>query len=277
MKIACVQLNSGDELQENLRRAQAWVEEAANAGACIVILPENFAWCARDEAARKALAVSLQDSPIVAWMRALSSRLGIVLVGAGLPLAGSRKGKARNAAVVVECGEVLAAYAKMHLFDVEIPGESWHESAHTEAGERPVIVETMGLRIGLAICYDLRFPELFRAYAGCDLMALGAAFTVPTGKAHWEALLRARAIENQCYVAAAAQWGRHPGGRETFGHSMIIGPWGEVCAVLEEGEGVIAAELDRSRIADVRRRLPALAHRRAVAAPLVVQGRSKGA
>ena len=264
MKIACVQMNAGSDVAANLTRAEHWLRQAAQEGARLVVLPENFAWCAKDEAARRALARPVEDSPLVHWLCETSARFGLALIGAGLPLAGRQRHKAQNAAVAVENGEVRAVYAKMHLFDIELPGESWQESAHTEAGTHPVVVKLAGVSVALAICYDLRFPELFRASAGCDLIALGAAFTVPTGRAHWEVLVRARAIENQCYVAAAAQWGRHPGGRETFGHTMIVDPWGEVLACRPEGEGIVVAELDRAHLAEVRRRLPALAHRRPI-------------
>ena len=257
-------MNSGGEVAANLARASDRLAQAVAEGARIVVLPENFAWCARDEAARRALARPVEDSPLVQWLCEASARHGVAIVGAGLPLAGREAGKVQNAAVAVEDGRVRAVYAKMHLFDVELPDESWRESAHTEAGAHPVVVELAGVSVALAVCYDLRFPELFRAAAGCELIALGAAFTVPTGRAHWEVLVRARAIENQCYVAAAAQWGRHPGGRETYGHTMIAGPWGEVLACRPEGEGIVVAELDRARLVELRRRLPALAHRRAI-------------
>jgi len=261
IRVGCIQLSSGDRVSANLARAEHWLAHAAALGVRIAVLPENFAHCAAGDRGAMRLAKPLSASYLVRWLKASSRRYGLAIVACGMPLAG--RNKPRNACIVVDQGRFRAAYAKMHLFEIRLGGGRIREADAMEPGRRPVIVRVAGLRIGLAICYDLRFPELFCAYLGCDLIALGAAFTVPTGRAHWEVLLRARAIENQCYLAAAAQWGTHPGGRKSWGHSMIVDPWGRVLARLEAGEGLIVADLSKTRLQAVRRRLPALSHRRA--------------
>jgi len=185
--------------------------------------------------------------------------------GGTLPLASGEEGRVRNANLVFSpTGEQVARYDKIHLFRYDNGREQYDEGRTLRAGSEPVSFDAAGLRVGLSICYDLRFPELYRALMQppCDLLCVPSAFTHPTGSAHWEVLLRARAIENQCYVVAAAQGGRHENGRRTFGHSLIVDPWGEVVAMLPEGEGVVAGEVRRERIAEVRAQLPALEHRR---------------
>ena len=188
----------------------------------------------------------------------------MAIIGGSVLLQGD-KGRLRNACPVFDAaGRLLAIYDKIHLFDVEVAGELYRESAIVQPGDCPVMAEVGGFKTGLSICYDLRFPELYRHYAGqgCNLISMVAAFTETTGRAHWQPLLQARAIENQCYLLASAQWGRHADNRHTWGHSMIIDPWGEIVAELPEGEGVITAVLSVDKLQSVRRSLPALRHRR---------------
>ena len=184
------------------------------------------------------------------------------LIGGTVPLACTRPTRVRNACLVYgPDGTRRARYDKIHLFGLDKGGEKFDEGATIEAGRTPVVVDVDDWRIGLSVCYDLRFPELYRALSPVDLIVVPSAFTYTTGAAHWEILLRARAIENQCYVLAPAQGGRHENGRRTWGHTMLIDPWGDVLSVREEGEGVVAGTLERARLADVRRSLPALKHR----------------
>ncbi len=190
---------------------------------------------------------------------------GLWLIGGTLPLRAGAPDRARNACCVYGPDGTLAArYDKIHLFRFETERESYDEARVLEAGAEPVALQAGALRVGLSVCYDLRFPELYRALCAppCDVLSVPAAFTYTTGRAHWELLLRARAVENQCYVLAAAQGGTHENGRRTWGHSMVVDPWGEVLAVRAEGEGVVIAEIDEKRMAAVRKQLPALEHRR---------------
>ncbi|MDX8402376.1 MAG: carbon-nitrogen hydrolase family protein [Mariprofundaceae bacterium] len=263
LRAACIQMNSGEDTAANMDMAAHLLAQAAARHAQLAVLPENFAFMSMDDAARSTWAAPLDASPFVAFLRECALRHRMAVIGGGLPLTGSRpdaEGRAYNAAVAVDAsGAVAAVYRKMHLFDASLKGEGYRESASTLAGQRPVQVDIEGWRIGLAICFDLRFPALFQHHAqhGAAALVVTAAFTVPTGRAHWEALLRARAIENQCFVLAAAQAGTHPGGRRTWGHSMIIDPWGRKLAGLKgEKEGVIVAELKARRLAEVRRRIP---------------------
>ncbi len=263
LRAAVIQMCSGDDLETNLACARALLEQAARAGARLALLPENFPFMGADEDARRRVAEPEEDSRILRFLGETARALDMAVIGGGIPLAGDGDARVRNACPAVDReGHVVAIYDKMHLFDVDLPGETWRESASTVPGQRPVAVTLDGWRVGLSICYDLRFPELYRAHAGVEIISVAAAFTVPTGRAHWEVLLRARAIENQCYVLAAAQSGEHPGGRRTWGHSMIVDPWGRVLGCREQGEGVLVADLDRAELARVRERLPALTHRR---------------
>jgi len=264
LRAAVIQMQSCDALEANLARARALLEEAAGGGARLALLPENFAFMAASEAGRREVAEPEDTSRILRFLADAARELKMAIIGGGVPLsAAGDDARVRNACPAFDrTGKLLAIYDKMHLFDVDLPGEHWRESASTVPGACPVAVEVEDWRIGLSICYDLRFPELYRALAGAEIMTVAAAFTVPTGRVHWEALLRARAIENQCYLLAAAQTGEHPGGRRTWGHSMIVDPWGEVVAMREAGEGVLYADLNRDRVREVRASLPALKHRR---------------
>ncbi len=262
VRIAAVQMVSGPDVDANLRVAAELIAEAAAAGARLVALPEYFPLLSADETAKVRIRERDGDGPLQDFLRDSARRHGICVVGGTLPLAAGAAGKVRNSTLVYDAaGERLARYDKIHLFGFRKGEEHYDEAATIEAGSTPVVFDSPAGRSGLSVCYDLRFPELFRAMGELDLIILPAAFTHTTGQAHWEVLLRARAIENQCYVLAPAQGGRHPSGRVTWGHSMLIDPLGEVLACRAEGPGVVVAEVDPARIAAVRASLPALRHR----------------
>jgi predicted amidohydrolase len=273
MKIAAVQMVSTPSVDTNLEAARRLVGRAAAEGATLVVLPEYFCLMGRSDRDKLAVAEVPGDGPIQRMLAQTARAHGVWLIGGTLPLAldaaavasGSVE-RVMNADLVFSPqGEQIARYDKMHLFAFDNGRERYDEGRTLRAGHSPVAVDVDGWRVGLSVCYDLRFPELYRALARppCDLIAVPSAFTHTTGAAHWEVLLRARAIENQCYVVAAAQGGTHENGRRTFGHSLIVDPWGEVVACRrDDGEGVVVAELQRARIAEVRRQLPALEHRR---------------
>lgn len=273
MRIAAVQMVSTPDVERNLDAARRLVAQAAADGAALVALPEYFCLLGRGERDKLGLAETPGDGPIQRALSGMARENRVWLIGGTLPMriAGDADHACNACCVYAPDGALAARYDKMHLFSFKTGNEDHDESRVLHAGDRRVAFDATeagdaaALRVGLSICYDLRFPELYRALgadAPCDLLSVPAAFTYPTGEAHWELLLRARAVENQAYVIAAAQGGRHENGRRTWGHSMIVDPWGEVLGCLPEGEGVVSAELDRTRIEDVRRRLPALAHRR---------------
>jgi deaminated glutathione amidase len=263
LKIASVQMISGPEVVPNLATAARWVAEAAEIGARLVALPEYFPLIGATDEARLAARESEGHGPIQDFLAETAMKHGIWLVGGSIPLAARDPRKLLNSCLVFDDhGRQVARYDKIHLFGFTKGAEHYDEAATIEPGEQVVTVNTPVGRVGLAICYDLRFPELFRAMGAVDLLIVPAAFTDTTGRAHWETLLRTRAIENQCYLMASAQGGQHPTGRMTHGNSMIIDPWGEILARMDKGEGVIAAELDAARIAEVRTSLPALKHRK---------------
>ncbi len=263
LRAAVIQMCSGDDVDTNLDRARRWLERAAAEGADVALLPENFAFMGEGGQARLAVAEPETDSRVVRFLAETARRLDMAIMGGGVPLRHPDGRRVRNACPALSRqGALLGVYDKMHLFDVDLPEESHRESETTAAGDAPLAVRIGSWRLGLSICYDLRFPELYRRYAGCEAVCVAAAFTVPTGEAHWETLLRARAVENQCFVLAAAQFGEHPGGRRTWGHSMIVDPWGEIVAGPLRGEGVAWADLSMARLASVRQVLPALKHRR---------------
>ncbi len=268
MKIAAVQMVSTPDVARNLEAAHRLIAQAADDGAGLVALPEYFCVMGRQERDKLAVAEAPGDGPVQAMLSGTAREFGIWLVGGTLPLRCDDPGRVLNAnAVYAPDGSLAARYDKIHLFRFEREAngvrESYDEGRAIQAGRVPTALAAGPLRLGLSVCYDLRFPELYRALMTppCDLIAVPAAFTYTTGQAHWELLLRARAVENQCYVIAPAQGGRHENGRRTWGHSMIVDPWGEVLATLPEGEGVASAELDPARIAEVRAQLPALTHR----------------
>jgi nitrilase len=260
--IAAVQMISGPDVAPNLVEAARLIAAAAARGARLVALPEYFPLIGASDAARLAAREADGAGPIQDFLAATAQKHGVWLVGGSLPLVADDPRKLRNSCLVYDdSGRRVARYDKIHLFGFKKGDEFYDEAETIEAGNQPIAFDTPFGRIGLAICYDLRFPELFRALGAVDLLILPAAFTETTGRAHWEMLLRARAVENQCYLLASAQGGRHPNGRMTHGNSMIIDPWGEVLDRLDKGAGVVAGQLDPARIADVRASLPALRHR----------------
>jgi len=266
MKVAVIQMISTPEVAPNLATAARLLDEAASAGAQLAVLPEYFPLIGASDVDRLAAREAEGSGPIQTFLADTARRLGLWLVAGSIPLEAQDPAKLRNSTLVFDDqGKQVGRYDKIHLFGFRKGDEYYDESATIEAGDRPLALDTPFGHLGLGICYDLRFPELFRQLGAdrpLDLLALPAAFTDTTGKAHWEMLLRARAVENQCYVLASAQGGRHPTGRMTHGNSMIIDPWGEVLARLDKGEGVVTAEIDPARIAEVRTSLPALQHRK---------------
>lgn len=265
--VALIQLVSGADTARNLRDAGALLERVHDAGAALAVLPENFAFMGRDDAARVGKAETPGDGPIQEFLSATASRLGLTIVGGTVPLATTDPTRPRSACLVFDpAGRQIARYDKIHLFDVALPGgaERYRESASTSPGDEIVVVDTSVGRVGLAVCYDLRFPELFRLLQerGADLIAVPSAFTATTGAAHWEVLVRARAVENLTMVIAAGQGGRHDGGRVTHGHSMIVDAWGGVLDVLPHGAGTIVTAFDRDAQQRMRTEFGALAARR---------------
>jgi predicted amidohydrolase len=259
-------MNSGPDVTRNLGVAGALLSEAAAAGAVLAVLPENFAIMGAKEADRLAVAEAPGAGPIQDAMAELAQKLSLWIVAGTLPLRARDAHKVAPASLVFDArGRQVARYDKIHLFDVNIPEkrEIYRESATFEAGKEPIVVETPAGRLGLSVCYDMRFPELYRQLSarGAQLLTMPAAFTVPTGLAHWEVLLRARAVENLCYVLAAAQWGKHANGRETYGDAMIVDYWGRVLDRRAAGDGVVLAEVDPAAQAQVRAGFPALKHR----------------
>jgi predicted amidohydrolase len=268
MRVAIVQLNSQDEVVNNLSRVRHWVSQAAAAGAQLVALPENFAFMG-EEARKRELAERLDGAfpgPIVQSLAECATRNGVWVLAGGMPERSEDASRPYNTSVLIDPrGAVSATYRKVHLFDVSLPdGTSLRESAATSAGSDAVTTEVLGVRLGLSICYDVRFPELYRRLVdqGARVVTVPSAFTMTTGKDHWHALLRARAIENQVYVLAPAQHGKHPRGRQTYGKSVVIDPWGEVVAQVSEGEGFATTTLDFEYQDRVRTSLPSLLHRK---------------
>jgi predicted amidohydrolase len=267
MLVAAIQMTSAAAVADNLADAARLLAEAAAAGARVAVLPENFALMGRREADKLAAAEAPGDGPIQAMLAQTAARLGLWIVAGTVPLRVEGEPRVAAACLVYdEHGKQVARYDKIHLFDVDIPGrdEAYRESANNRPGDVVVVVDTPAGRLGLSVCYDVRFPELFRqmSTAGATWFSVPAAFTVPTGEAHWETLLRARAIENLCGVVAAAQVGQHANGRATYGHSMIIDHWGRVLAARPQQPGVVLADFDPVAQAEARQRFPALAHRR---------------
>ena len=272
MKIAAVQMVSTPDVKRNLEAARRLIAEAAGTGAQLVALPEYFCLMGRTERDKLVIAEASGAGPIQTMLANAAREHGVWLIGGTLPIATQNPVDAdrvlNSNCVYAPDGTLAARYDKIHLFRFDNGRERYDEGIAIRAGATPTSFQAGSLRVGLSVCYDLRFPELYRALMftpgqpPCDLLSVPAAFTHTTGLAHWELLLRARAVENQCYVIAAAQGGLHENGRRTFGHSMVVDPWGKVLAVLPEGEGVVTAEVEPARIAAVRAQLPALEHRR---------------
>ena len=261
-----VQMTSRGDVDENLRTAARLVEEAAGEGAKLAVLPECFAYFGSEEG-KLAVAEPLPGGgPVLDACKAIAGKHGVELILGGFWEKGDTKERVRNACVHLTAdGDVRSVYRKVHLFDVDLPdGTHLAESETVEAGSEPVTTDAVFGRLGLSVCYDLRFPELYRKLVdqGAIALAIPAAFTLQTGKDHWHVLLRARAIEAQCWVLAAAQTGHHFGPRRSYGHAMIVDPWGTIRAECGEGEGVAVATLDPGMVASVRASVPSLRHRR---------------
>jgi predicted amidohydrolase len=268
-RAAVIQLTSGPEVEVNLSAARELLERARAEGAVFAALPENFAIMGRTESDKLQVAEDFGEGPIQAFLGRSARELGLWIVGGTIPIRVPQRADKVAAASLVfdDRGRCVARYDKIHLFDVDLPdrAERYRESATIAAGSSPTVVTTPIGRLGMAVCYDVRFPELFRLLQslGAEILSLPSAFTAPTGRAHWEVLLRARAVENLCYLLAPAQGGSHPNGRETYGDSMIVDPWGHVLSrVSAAGPGLALAEIDTTVQQELRSRFPALSHRR---------------
>lgn len=262
VKVAAIQMASGPYVAANLNEAKRLVELAVSKGAKLVVLPEYFAIMGLKETDKVEVAEKEGSGSIQFFLSELARKNDIWIIGGSIPLQSKVAGKVRNACLVYDnTGTVVARYDKIHLFGLDLGNEQYHEEKTIEAGEQVVVVDTPFGRIGLSICYDLRFPEMFRAMGEVEMIVIPAAFTETTGKAHWETLVRARAIENLSYVIASAQGGYHTSGRETHGNSMIIDPWGVVLDRLPRGSGVVIATINRDYQVSLRKSLPALKHR----------------
>ncbi len=263
MKIAAIQMISTPVVAENIATAKRLMQEAAAAGAKLLLLPEYWPLMGLQETDKVDVAEEIGHGSMQSFMADTARSLGVWLIGGTIPLKATEPGKVLNTTLVFNPqGEQVARYDKIHLFGFTKGDESYEEARTIVAGEQVSSFDAGFGQIALSICYDLRFPELFRALGTCSLIVVPAAFTYTTGQAHWEILLRARAIENQCYVLACGQGGKHVNGRRTWGHSMLIDPWGKVLAVLEEGEGIVSGDIDEALIASIRESLPALRHRK---------------
>ncbi len=261
-KVAAIQMASGPNVAGNLSEAKRLIAKAVEQRAKLVVLPEFFAIMGMSEQDKVAVREHPGQGPIQTFLSETAKQHGIWLVGGSIPLAASSPDKVLNSCLVYnELGEQVGRYDKIHLFNLELGNESYNEAKTIESGNQVVVVDSPFGRIGLAVCYDLRFTELFRAMKDVDIIVLPSAFTATTGKVHWEPLVRARAIENLSYVIASAQGGYHVNGRETHGHSMIVDPWGRVMDELQRGSGVVIADVNPSYQASLRNSLPALSHR----------------
>ncbi len=267
LRVGAVQLRSTADLAANLATCRELAARAASEGAKLVVLPECFAFLGRGEGDKLAIAESLDGhGPIMTMLREIATRHGVWLIGGGMPetVPGDPKRTYNTAVVIDPAGKTVARYRKIHLFDVDIPGGAvLRESDSTARGNELVCVEIGGAKVGVTICYDVRFPELYRRLVldrGAEVLLVPAAFTAHTGAAHWHLLLRARAIEDQAWVVAAAQWGRHNEKRESFGHSLVVDPWGAITAEQAEGDGVVMATLDGATVAKRRAQMPCSRH-----------------
>jgi predicted amidohydrolase len=270
-KAACVQLNAARDIEPNIRAASELVRRARDTGADLIMTPEVSDMIEPKRAARLEKAAEEASHPMLAAFRALARETGAhLLLGSIMIRAEGDERLANRSFLIAPDGDILARYDKIHMFDVDLPGgESYRESAVFRPGAQTALAALPWGTLGLSVCYDLRFPHLYRALAqgGADFLTIPAAFTVPTGKAHWHVLLRARAIENGCFVFAPAQCGVHAEGRRTYGHSLIVAPWGEILAEGGEEPGVIVAEVDPGKVAEARRSVPALYHDRPFTPP----------
>jgi nitrilase len=274
-KVAAIQMTSGHIVADNLTAAGELLLEAKDAGADIACLPENFCFIGLKDADKLAVAEADGSGVVQQFLSDTARRLKMWILGGTIVLRGDTPSRVANSSLLIDAaGKRVARYDKIHLFDVTIPGrnEQYRESSHVMPGREPVLADTPVGRLGMSVCYDMRFPELYRELVaqGAEWLAMPAAFTVPTGRAHWETLLRARAIENLCYVVAPAQSGTHSSGRETYGDSLIVDYWGQVLSRLAKGTGVITADIDLAKQAESRVRFPALANRQLGISPAVL-------
>ncbi len=264
-RVAALQMTSGPNVADNLNITATLLDDAAKRSAQIAVLPENFSIMPGNDRDRLAAAETEKGGPVQSFLANYAKRLGMWIVAGSVPMKCSTVGKVRSACFVFDAnGDIAVRYDKIHLFDVQLDnGEAYRESSYIEPGAEPVVIDTPAGRLGVTICYDVRFPEMYRKLTdlGAEWFAVPSAFTATTGHAHWEVLLRARAVENLAYVVAPAQVGLHANGRRTYGDSMIISPWGEVLSRLKRGSGVIAADLDPGRVGQTRKTFPTISHR----------------
>jgi len=262
VRVAAVQMVSSDNVADNLKKANILIRQAADDGAQLIVLPEYFCIMGLQDQDKLATSETLNNGLIQSFLSDLAQELGVWVGGGTIPIKTKNPEKIFNTHIVFNNkGENVCHYDKVHLFSFERGDEKYDESKTILAGHQPITFEGPAGKTGVSICYDLRFPEIYRAMGSVNLIVVPSAFTYTTGKAHWEVLLKARAIENQCYVLAPAQGGVHTNGRRTWGHSMLIDPWGEVIAEIAEGQGVVSGNIDFAHIDSVRQALPALKHR----------------
>ena len=265
-KLAAIQMASGPNIGANLTEAGRLINLAGKMGAGLLVLPENFSSMPMKDEDRTAMAETFGSGQVQDFLSSKAREHGVWIVGGAVPIKSDVSGKTRSASLLFnDKGDCVARYDKIHLFDVALEnGEQYNESSFIEAGDEVVVVDTPFGRLGMSICYDLRFPELYRKMLDQDaeIFCVPSAFTEITGKAHWESLVRARAIENLCYVIAAGQGGYHINGRETHGDSMIVGPWGKIMDRLPRGSGVVIADYEKDRLTRARKSLPSISHRR---------------
>jgi len=270
-KVACIQMTSGPAIEANVAATSELVRRAREQGAELIMTPEVSDMIEPKRALALDKALPEDQHTMVAAFRALARETGAwLLLGSAVVRDKNAERLSNRSFLIAPQGEIAARYDKIHMFDVDLQtGERHRESQTYKPGDKAVVADLPWGRLGMTICYDLRFPHLYRALAkaGADFLAVPSAFTVPTGRAHWHVLLRARAIENGCFVFAPAQWGEHGGGRRTFGHALIVAPWGEILVEAEDRVGVIVAEIDPAKVAEARRAVPSLTHDRLFAAP----------
>lgn len=266
MKIGSIQMNSSDSVQENLSLTELLLIQATHRKVEIVLLPENFAFMGYPKQLVNEIMEDYGDGPIQTFLKEQSKQLGISIIAGSIPIKNADESRSFARSIAYDNqGKEIAYYDKIHLFDVEVNGKAYNESASIEPGKDVInftLDSELNVKVGLSICYDVRFPELYRQLGEIDIITVPAAFTYETGQAHWHTLLASRAIENLCYVVGSAQWGEHYGNRKTYGHSMIVDPWGEVKDELSHGNGLVVSEIDLDYLAEIRTKFPALSHRR---------------
>ena len=264
MKFAAAQMNSNDCVDDNLLLSESLIKQAKEQGADIVLLPENFAFMGYPKQLIEEIMEDFEDWPIQKSISALARELQIWIIAGSVPIISPNTDRSFARSIVYDDqGKVVNYYDKIHLFDVEIEGKQYNESFSIVPGKQPVTVKTPWCNIGLSICYDVRFPELYRSYSdmGIDVLTIPSAFTEETGLAHWETLLSSRAIENLSYVVASAQWGKHYGSRRTYGHTMIINAWGKIIDQLDTGDGIVISDIDLEELRSIRQSFPSLKHK----------------